>query len=673
MGTDDLSLKSWRQATCMAEKSGPSLAAIIASLGIITLVACRTPTETVTVEVTKVVVETVVKTVDVAVEVPVEVEPTLSATREASSAKEITICMPHEPASLYPYAIHDLPELAVLHGIYENDFTTLSFAYQPQGLEQIPSLSTGSAVVVPVEVREGDTIVDANGEVLTLKEGTSLITSDGQELFFDGTGATMNQMVVDFAMKQRFWSDNTPVTANDSVYSFKVYSDPDTPTPKHKIMRTAGYEATGDLSVRWTGIPGYLDESYFTNFWRPLPGHIWDKYSAAELLETEASSRLPVGDGPFKIVEWKSGQSIRLTANEHYYRADEGLPHLDSVTFNFIRGADTLEDQMLLGECDIVTHDGIDVSQAPLLFAAEQNGLLVPRFQTGTIYEHIVFGINSWGRYGDGDRRPDWFEDVRVRRAMVMCTDRRAIVEELLYGQSVILHSYVPASHPLYPPDLREWPYDVETANELLDEAGYLDTNEDGIRQDPITGRPFHVTLETTSNYAMNLQIGQAFRSDLRDCGIDIELRILPASEWLARGSESPLFGRRFDLGLLAWPVGEQPLCELFSSRQITGPAGETNRQARVPYGGWNAANASGWWHPEFDAACDQARSYLPGTVEYEENHKKAQRIFAQQVPVIPLFLRLKVAATSPHVLNFKLNPTQPSELWNLFELDLQQ
>jgi peptide/nickel transport system substrate-binding protein len=657
----------------MSRNSQGASTTVFVTLVFTMLVACRTPTETVTVEVTRVVVETIVKTVDVAVEVEVEVEPELAATADATMPKILTICMAHEPASLYPYADSDLTREAILHAIFENDFTSLSFDYQAQGIEKIPSLDDGDAVINAVEVRAGDTIVDANGDVVILREGTQFITADDQLAVFEGNPASMSQMIVDFVLKRRVWSDGTPVSAEDSVYSFELDADPDTPTKKSTIIRTAAYEATGELNLRWTGIPGFLDDTYFTNLWRPLPRHIWDRHSPAQLLEAEESSRAPIGDGPYKVADWILGESIHLLPNEHYYRADQDLPPLDGITFKFIPDPGLLMNRLLLGQCDIGTHDGIEMNQAPLLIEAEANGILSPYFQIGTIYEHIAFGIDSWGRYGDGDRRPDWFEDVRVRQAMVMCTDRQSMVDNILYGHSEIVHSYVPNGHPLHPEDLIEWPYDEVAANQLLDEAGFLDANGDGIREDPITGTPFRVTLDSAAGHDLNLQVGGIFRKNLLDCGIQIELRFLPTSEWFARGSESPLFGRQFDLGQLAWPFGDQPLCALFTSGQITGPEDEKNRETRLPYGGWDAANATGWWSPEFDAACEQATNSLPGSFEYLDSHKKAQTLFAEQVPIIPLFTRLKVAAARPVVLNFRLDPTQRSELWNLFEIDLQR
>ncbi|MCA9959997.1 MAG: hypothetical protein KC443_13230, partial [Anaerolineales bacterium] len=417
---------------------------------------------------------------------------------------------------------------------------------------------------------------------------------------------------------------------------------------------------------RWTGIPGFMDPTYFTNFWPPLPRHLLGGYAAAELLEAEESSRLPVGDGPFKIVDWVAGDSIILEKNEFYYRQDEGLPYLQSVTFKFIPDTNQLVAQLLSGQCDIGTQDGLNVSQSPFLIEAESSGLLIPYFQTGTVFEHIDFGINSYGDYGDGIGRPDWFEDVRVRQAMTMCTDRESMVDNILYGRSEVIHTYIPTVHPLYPEEgLTEWPYDVEAANALLDEAGYIDSDGDGWREDPATGVPFRVTLGTTTGNEMRQQLTQIFKENMVSCGIDIELYYLPSSEWFANGPDGPLFGRRFDLAEFAWSTGVQPSCNLYTTNSITGPEEEG-------LGGWGNSNDIGWSNAEFDQICNTALASLPGTAAYVENHKEAQRIFSQEVPSLPLFLRLKVSATRPEVINFVSDPTQNSELWNLFEIDLE-
>jgi peptide/nickel transport system substrate-binding protein len=353
--------------------------------------------------------------------------------------------------------------------------------------------------------------------------------------------------------------------------------------------------------------------------------------------------------------------------NEHYYRSDEGLPYLDSLTFKFIPDTNQLIAQLLSGACDIGTQDGLSAQDAPFLIEAENSGLLTPYFQTGTVYEHIDFGIDSYGDYGDGVGRPDWFEDARVRQAMTMCTDRQSMVDNILYGRSEVIHSYIPSVHPLYPAgELTEWPYDVDAANALLDEVGYVDSDGDGFREDSITGVPFAVTLGTTTGNEMRQQLTQIFKENMVECGIDVELYYLPAGEWFADGPDGVLFGRRFDLGEFAWLTGVEPSCNLYNTVSISGPEEEG-------FGGWGNANETGWSNAEFDAECARAQGSLPGTADYEEGHKAAQVIFSDQVPVIPLFLRLKVGAARTNVLNFGVDPTQNSEMYNIFEIDLQQ
>jgi peptide/nickel transport system substrate-binding protein len=654
-----------------------ALFVVFALLGVVILAACQPATETVTVEVTRVVTETVEvegETMEVTrvVEVVETVEVTTAPTAAPDAPKDLIVCMAQEPDTLYFYGTSMLAASAVLHSIYENNLTTLSYAYQAQGIEKVPSLADGDAQLVEVEVKPGDMVRDATDTVVPWGEGVTVQNTAGEEVAFDGNPVMMNQLVVDFTMKPRVWSDGTPATADDSIYSFELAGDPDTPAPKYTVERTASYEATGDLTTRWTGMPGFMDSTYYTNFWTPLPRHAWSGFTAAELIEAEESTRMPLGDGPFKIDEWIAGDSIRLSKNEFYYRSAEGLPYLNSVTYKFIPDTNQLIAQLLSGACDIGTQDGMGADQAPFLIEAEANGLLVPYFQTGTVFEHVDFGINSYD-YGDdvaqGEPgwRPDWFEDVRVRQAMTMCTDRQSMVDNILYGRSEVIHTYIPSVHPLYPAgELTEWPFDVEQGNALLDEVGYLDTDGDGIREDAATGTPFHITLGTTAGNEMRQQLTQIFKENMAACGIDVELYYPPAGEWFSDGPEGVLFGRKFDLGEFAWLTGVEPSCNLYNTVSITGPEEEG-------FGGWGNSNAAGWSNAEYDAACSLAQGSLPGTPEYEEGHRQAQIIFSEAVPVIPMFLRLKVAAARPEVLNFGVDPTQNSELYNIFEIDLQK
>ncbi len=610
------------------------------------------PPAPVTIEVTRLVVATEVVVVT---HEPIEEEP---------EPQELVVCISEEPETLYPYGFRSTATAAthVNHGIYESLITNRSFEFQARGIEKIPSLADGDAFFDSVVVDDGDMVVDVDGDVVALRDGVRVNNLSGEEIVYDGTPTVMSQMVVSFTLQPMTWSDGTPVTADDSVYSFELASDPHTPVPKNLVAQTQSYEATGDLTLEWTGIPGYFDRSYFTNIWSPYPRHYWGDIPPKELLEADVSTRRPLSTGPFVLSEWTDGEQIVLVKNDNYYLADQGLPAVDSVRFIFVPSSSQLIASLLSGQCDIATQEGITMSDMPSLLEAYENGLIVPYSQIGTVFEHVDFGINPVEEYAV--ERRDWFEDVRIRRALVMCTDRQSMVDDLLYGQSELIHAYVPGMHPLYPEDVTEWPYDPVAANELLDATGFIDSDEDGIRNDPQTGSVFRVNLLSSIGNEIAEKVAYRIRDDLIKCGIEVIPMFLSNEEYFADGPEGPLFGRRFDMGAFPWLISTEPNCALYLSSRIPGQENAWNR-------GFN--NETGFVNDEFDAACSAALSALPGMPEYEENHREALRIWSEQVPIIPLFMRLRIAASGPEVINFNLDPTQPSELWNLYELDVDR
>ncbi len=220
-------------------------------------------------------------------DVPVIATPPIAATDEFEFASptvtpaviepsnDLVVCMSQEPKTLFWYGRETVFEDAVLHGIYENDLTTLSYGYQAVGLERIPSFLNGDATMRVVPVDAGDKVVDAQGEVITLEIGSQVIDSNGELRIYDGTTLLLDQLVVDYKMKQRTWSDGQPVTASDSVYSFHLAARPEIPGDKFLVDRTASYQATGNLQIRWTGLPGFKHNGFQSNFYHPLPRHTW--------------------------------------------------------------------------------------------------------------------------------------------------------------------------------------------------------------------------------------------------------------------------------------------------------------------------------------------------------------------------------------------------------------
>lgn len=587
-------------------------------------------------------------------------EPTVAPTATPIPPKTLTICMAAEPESLYLYGDTSVSANGIRSALYEPLFTNLGYAYQPLALATLPSLATGDARIEPVEVSAGSLVIDLEGDVVVLARDVQVRDVNGEIVRFNRTPILMPQMTVDFTFQPLVWSDGTPVSADDSRFSYELAADRRTPTLDERIDTTALYEATGDLTVRWSGVPGYLPDNYMTKVWTPLPRHQLGGVEAATLPTMDETVMTPLSYGPFQVDEWVRGESIRLSPNPHYYRAAAGLPHIEQLTFRFI-GANTEALPDDYATCDIMTQDALSVAAMPALLAAEEAGDLTVYSSTSQVMEYLLFGITEYINYRG--IRPDWFEAPAVRQAIAQCIDRQALVDDLAYGRAPIEHSYIPVEHPLAPDDLPIWEFDAAAGNATLDELGYLDSDGDGVREDVASGKPFSVTLGTNEESALRMGIIERISANLADCGIRATVTPQPASSWFAPGPDGPVFGRNFALAEFPWVSNVTPNCEIFTTTNIPGAVD-------MRYLGWDVPNVGGWTNEAFDAACLQAGALLPGQDGFEQAHQEAARIFAAEMPALPLFSRLRVAAAAPHVLNFDLDPTQTNELWNLFELD---
>ena len=140
------------------------------------------------------------------------------------------------------------------------------------------------------------------------------------------------------------------------------------------------------------------------------------------------------------------------------------------------------------------------------------------------------------------------------------------------------------------------------------------------------------------------------------------------------RPPEGLLVGRHYDLGQYAWGTGADLRCDFWSSNFTPGPAGETwfsilDGVERTFDSHWNGGNRGGFANQEFDHACGRAISSIPGRPEYETAFLEAQRVFAEQLPTIPLFSYIQQAATRPDMCGFIVDPTGGT-YWNIEEFD---
>lgn len=639
--------------------------------------------------------------------VPTET-PALTATPEP---RTLTICFRSEPDSLFLYGGIVSVSRSVLEAIYDGPIDALGFDFQPVILEKLPNLADGDARIEPLQVEAGDWVVNDAGDPVQLDFGERVrpygCNASYCAIEWGGEPLEMAQLSADFTIIEGIsWSDGEPLTADDSIFSYRIAKDCETPWESQRgtcghlglvpirynldtSHRTSHYTALDDRTVRWTGMPGFLDPNYRTNFFIPLPEHQLGRYRLEDLFEAEISSMRPIGWGPYVIEKGQLSEYIQLKKNPNYFRSSEGLPHFDTLIFRFV-GENAMRNisDILLGKCDIVNRDMYFSDVVDLLLAMDRERLLQAHLIRQPVLEHLDFSLlhaDYDDGYQQGIDRPDLFGDVRTRQAIAMCLDRDRLVKEAVlrlsdyrylgyvppgeepyrsfYEQWNPPSTYVPQEHPLFNPDATSWPYDPEAARALLDEVGWED--DDG---DPTTprvasgvegvadGTLLVMTYETT-NSTQRQQVTALIQQSLAQCGIQTNINLMPTSEWFADGPEGPLFGRRFDLGEFAWLTGVHPPCDLFMTANIPGDPEAANPDGtpRFPKG-WQGQNNSGYSNPDFDQACQSALETLPGQPGYVENHKLAQEIFARDLPVIPLFHRITVTPARIDMCGYELD-----------------
>lgn len=555
------------------------------------------------------------------------------------------------------YLYGDTSESAqiVRQAIYDGPFDLVNYAPQPVIFENAPA-----PVVQAVTVHEGELVVDAEGRVTPLVPGINVRQSGCRDgncvLAYAGGDLQMDQVSISFTLKAGLlWSDGTPLTADDSVYSFEVASAPETPASKDAILRTASYTASDERTMTWTGLPGYVDPGAATRFWTPLPRHAWTGIATADLAANPMTAQAPLGWGPYVVQEWRPGERITLTRNTNYWRAGEQLPHFSTLNFVFIgRDAQTAVNALADGTCDLL----MPSTGLQTLESAGMQGAVMP----DDSWLHLDFGIvpqaydDGFGVYVD---RTDFFGDVRMRQAIAQCIDRSA-----LSINGSVPATYVPAESPYYNAAAASYSFDPAAANALLDQIGWGPAVE-GVRTNyTYTGGQAGARLEltlVTADSADYLAAANVVKSNLDECGVLVNINALPAEQAFATGASGPIFGRNFDLALFGWPFGEIPACYLYMGDAVPGEDAALNKY------GWGGWNVSGWRNAEFDAACQTALNSLPGEAGYAEAQLRAQAIFAEQLPALPLSVPAAVVAARPDFCN--LDAAAGSRLLQAVEL----
>jgi peptide/nickel transport system substrate-binding protein len=390
------------------------------------------------------------------------------------------------------------------------------------------------------------------------------------------------------------WSDGAPFTADDLVFSTQVVLNP----ANNEVGRDGwNLIAKMDEPDKYTVVyhlkhpySSYLPTFFGSAGANPtvLPKHLLARYPN---INDIAYNSKPVGIGPFRVVDWKRGDSIDLEANPYYFR---GTPKLQRITYKLIPSRDTLLTLLQTGDVDLWP-------EVPPSYIVQTKA--ISKVQTdvkpGIYYSHLDFNVT----------RP-LVSDVRVRQAIRYAIDRREIVTKISHGYAVLQESIIPAVLPFAPKGIPFIEHDADKARKLLDEAGWM-VGSGGIRVK--NGQRLSLEFPYYTGVATADSTVELIREELRAVGIEIQTRkYAPAMFFAPYQNGGIVYGSKWDMTMFSW--GGLPTPDISNTMECN----------QIPPNGQNVLH---YCNPKLDALLEQVK----GT--YDE--RKQAELLAQEMRMI--------------------------------------
>lgn len=410
------------------------------------------------------------------------------------------------------------------------------------------------------------------------------------------------------------WQDGVPFTADDVVYSYDMIQNPKVDAAALRISYNdvTKVEALDEYTVRFTYIKPYFRGLLVCGMMPIVPKHIFDDGSD---FNSHPAGRRPIGTGPFIFKEWKTKRKIVLEKNPLYWKEP---PKLKGMVFQIIEDPTIPFQQMKKGEIDLAEIRPIQWEKGANTDAFQK------RFNKAKIFppQYSYIGWNL--------RRP-FFSDKRVRHALSMLINKDAILNKLLFGHGVKVEgsSYIFSSS--YDKAILPDSYDPEKAKALLDEAGWLDHDGDGIRDKD--GVKFKFEFLYGAGSPLASKMGTMMREDFLNVGIVVEPRGLEFNAIVRALDE-----RDFDAVTLAWATFiENDPYQLWHSSQVN-----------------DGSNYVGFSNPEADKLIEAIRVNFNKNARDDLN-KKLQKILHDEQPYTFLFNRASLIAYDKRFTNVKI------------------
>ncbi len=439
------------------------------------------------------------------------------------------------------------------------------------------------------------------------------------------------------------WHDGTPFTAHDVEFTFNrvIYNDDFQAASRASFEFRFLDSETGQWEQSQMTVTALDDHTVefvlpqpFAPFLRSMGTAIYPKHIVEGPIEAGAFEEFwdidtdpaeIIGTGPFTIGEYTPGERVVFERNPDYWLVDDAggrLPYLDRVVQLIV---EELEDELelfrdgttdfhgVLGEEFAVLDPVADVEN----FTLHRRG---PGFGTNFLAFNQNPGSNDAGEPYVDPVQLHWFQNTAFRQAVAHTMDKAAMIDGVQHGLGYPQWSSVsPAAGDFHNPLVHQYAYDLDRANEILDEMGWLDADGDGIREDDM-GNPISFTMVTNEGNSVRSEITGIIHEGMTAIGLDVDFRIVDFGDMVAQLTAT------YD-----WEA------------MVVGLTGSPD-----PFGGmtvWHSGEGLHLWHPnqpepatEWEAEIDEL--YIAGSKELDHEQRvqhywDAQAIVAENVPLI--------------------------------------
>ncbi len=437
-----------------------------------------------------------------------------------------------------------------------------------------------------------------------------------------------DQKTITFKLKPNLkWSDGMPLTSADVLWTWHAVIDEKTGSPyasDYQLVKKA--ETPDALTFSVTYEQAYAPALDSWAGLQILPKHLLE----GQDLHTTAFARKPIGSNYYKLDSWTHGENLKLSRNP---ASVLGQAKIDNLVTRIIPDSSA---QFLELMADNIDNMGLDPIKYARIIPArpELQQKLALYKELGNSYTYLGFNLKH---------KP--FDDVRVRRAINYAIDKQEIIDGVYLGLGINIASpYKPGTR-WSNPDLKPYPYDPAKAKTLLKEAGFADTNSDGILDRD--GKPFSFEIITNQNKERE-KSSVLIQRRLKDVGIDVRIRAIEWASFISRFIKTG----DFDVVVLGWGLGLDPdqYNIWHSSQQAPGQF-----------------NFIGYNNPAVDKLLKQGRLELNPDKRTQIYHEFA-RVLLEDSPIVYLSAGYGLTAIHKRVKGID-NPAPPAGVgWNSYD-----